>query len=283
MPMAATWAYNGFAAGGDDYLRVVSNVEGLDMPPVRTSDVAIAGGDGSLGGIDTLDSRTVTVTLELAAADQQALYEAIASLRLAMERRSDDIPFTFQLHDSQPEMRLYCRPRRRNIPLANRHAWANVTCDLQFWAADPLIYSDAEHSGTTEAPTPPEGFTFPRAYPYDFGDAGSADVIEAFNAGDAPAPWTAIVYGPCDMPSIIGPGGSVTWEGSLNEGESLYFNGHPTRKTVLVGGSSSQYELVSDDSIWFLLAPGSNNVVLNSGDGNGVVEFFWRDSWFGAT
>lgn len=275
----ATFSFNGFDLGGTDVERIVAKVEGLDMPGVRTSDVAIAGGDGSLGGIDTYESRTITMSLELAGIDQATWYATARLLATATKRRSDDLPFTFQVHESLPEMRLYARPRRRNIPLDTRQAWANVTCDLQWFAPDPLIYSEAEHTGSTNAPSLPEGFTFPRAYPYDFGDSGTADVINAFNAGDEPAPWTAVVYGPCDTPSIVGPGGSLTWEGTLNAGESLYFDAHPARKTVLVGGVSSQYTLLSDDSDWFLLEPGANNIVLNSGDGNGSVEFAWRDTW----
>lgn len=281
--MTATWSYNGFTMGGDDTGRIVANVEGLDMPPVRTGDVALAGADGALGGIDALDARTVTMTLELSAPSSAELYEMTGALRTAMQRRSDDIPLTFQLDPSLPAQRIYCRPRRRSIPVSNRQAWANVTCELQLWAADPLVYSDAEHSGSTTAPSTPDGFSFPRAYPYDFGAPGSADVINAFNAGDAPSPWRAVVYGPCQDPTIIGPGGSLRWEGSLQDGESLHFDAHPTRLTVLVGGSSSQFALLSDDSTWWLLEPGANNVVLNSGDGNGSIDFFWRSSWWAAT
>jgi hypothetical protein len=282
--MTASWSYNGFEFGGDNYLRVVTAAEGFDMPQVRASDVPIAGGDGSLGGIDTLDSRTVTLTVEIAAESQAELYETLAELRRATVHRSDDIPLTFQLDEALEPMRLYCRPRRRNIPHAEgRHAYGNVTCDLQFFAPDPLIYSDAEYTGSTNAPSPAEGFTFPRDYPYDFGTPGSAEVINAFNAGDAPAPWTAVIYGPCDQPSIVGPGGNVTWEGSLGEGESLVIDAHPARRWVRVGGTSSQFALLSDDSVWWLLEPGSNNVVLNSGDGNGTVEFRWRSAFYGAT
>jgi hypothetical protein len=275
----ASFSYNGFDMGGLDVMRAVASVEGLDMPAVRTSDAALGGADGELGGIDTYGPRTITLSLELAEVTQEEWYATSGLLRTATARRSDDLPLTFQVDDSMPLMRVYCRPRRRNIPLNQRPAWANVTCDLQWYAPDPFIYSDAEHTGTTEAPSPAAGFSFPRAYPYTFGAPGSADVIDAFNAGDEPAPWTAIVYGPCDSPSIVGPGGSITWEGTLGDGESLHIDAHPSRQWLLVGGTSSQFELLSDDSTWWLLQPGSNNVVLNSGDGNGSVEFRWRDTY----
>lgn len=281
--MTATWSYNGFTMGGDDYGRVVVNVTGLDMPPVRTGDIPLAGADGALGGLDSLDARTIDMTLELAADSSADLHAMTLALSAAMARRNDDLPLTFQLDPSLPAMRAMCRPRRRSIPVTNRHAWGNVTCELQFYAADPLIYSDAEHTGSTSAPTVSVGFTFPRAYPYTFGDVGNSDVIAAYNAGDAPAPWRAVVYGPCASPTIIGPGGQLRWDGTLAAGESLHLDAHPTRLTVLVGGTSSQYSLLSDDSTWWLLEPGSNNVVLESGDGNGTVSFAWRSSWWAAT
>jgi hypothetical protein len=278
--MTATFSYNGFDMGGVDYDRVVANVEGLDMPGVRTADVSLGGGDGALGGIDALEARTITMSLELAAGSQADWYAVSAALRTATAHRSDDLPLVFRLHDAGPLLRLYCRPRRRNIPVSNRQAFANQTVDLQFYAPDPRIYSDSEYTSQTTAPSLPEGFSFPRVYPYDFGAGGSAEVINAFNAGDAPAPWTAVVYGPCEQPTIIGPGGSLRWEGTLASGESVHFDAHPSRETVLVGGSSSQFGLLSDDSDWWLLEPGSNNVVLESGDGQGSIDFRWRDTFW---
>jgi hypothetical protein len=278
--MTALLTYNGFAMGGTDYDRVVASIEGLDMPGVRSADVNLGGGDGALGGIDALEARTITITLELAAGSQADWYTVSGELRAATAHRSDELPLTFQLYDGAPELRVYCRPRRRNVPVDIRQAYANATVALQFFAPDPRIYSEAENTGQASAPSLPEGFTFPRAYDYDFGDGGSAEVINAFNAGDAPAPWTAVVYGPCEDPTIIGPGGSLRWEGTLTAGESVHFDAHPSRETVLVGGSSSQFGLLSDDSDWWLLEPGSNNVVLSSGDGQGTIDFRWRDTWW---
>lgn len=281
--MTATWSFNGFTMGGSDYGRVVVNVGGLDMPPVRSGDSPLAGAGGALGGIDSLDARTIDMTLELAAETSADLHAMTLALSAATAPRSDDVPLTFQLDPSLPAMRVYCRPRRRNVPVGNRHAWGNVTCELQLYAPDPLIYSDEEHTGSTSAPTEPEGFTLPRSYPYDFGAAGGSEVIAAHNAGDAPAPWSAIVYGPCEAPTIIGPGGQLRWDGTLNAGESLHFDAHPSRLTVLVGGTSSQFSLLSDDSTWWLLDPGVSNVVLESGDGAGTVRFAWRDAFWAAT
>jgi hypothetical protein len=281
--VTATWSYNGFDMGGTDVGRIVANVSGLDMPSVRTGDAPLGGADGALGGLDSLDARTIDMTLELAAETSAELHAMCLALSAATARRSDDLPLTFQLDPSMPAMRAYCRPRRRNIPASNRHAWGNVTCELQLYCPDPLIYSDAEQTGTTAAPTTPAGFTFNRAYPYNFGSPGSTDVISAYNAGDADAPWTAVIYGPCTSPTIIGPGGQLRWQGTLTAGESLYVDAHPTRQTVLVGGTSSQFSLLSDDSTWWLLPPGVSNIVLDSGDGGGVVDFAWRSAWMAAT
>lgn len=274
----ATFSYNGFDLGGLDYDRVVASVEGLDMPPINTSDVAA--GEGDLPGIDKPASRNVTLTLEVAGATQEAWYATSALLRTATNHSSVDLPFTFEIYEGAQPLRFYGRCRRRNVPVDIRQAYGNVTVNLQFYAPDPRIYSETEYTGQASAPSLPDGFSFPRTYPYDFGDGGSVEVINAFNAGDAPAPWTAVVYGPCENPTLIGPGGSMRWEGTLGAGESVHFDAHPQRKTILVGGSSSQFGLLSDDSDWWLLEPGSNDVVLESGDGQGSIDFRWRSAWW---
>ena len=104
------------------------------------------------------------------------------------------------------------------------------------------------------------------------------------NAGTATAPWDAHVSGPCTGITITGPNGEqIRWDGTLLAGETLTFDAHPSRRTVLLQGTASRYGLIAPLSDWFMLEPGENQVSFNSDTSTGTATFHWRDSWWSAT
>jgi len=280
--MAWWWSYNGFEFTEDNRAGV-SEATGLDMPDIRSNDVVIPGQHGMFPGFDRLEARTIGLSVDVHPGEGQPFFTKINELSLATGPRDDEIPLRFQLGDDQPILRSNCRPRRRNTNLSQQSTYGFITTELQFVASDPLIYSDDVSSSSASAPTVPQGKAFSDPYSWDFGAPGVGGVVNVFNAGTAPTSWVAKIFGPCTNPSIIGPGGQLTWESELQAGEFLELNSHPSLQTVLVGGSSSQFGQLSDTSTWFLLPPGSSNVVLNTGDGNGSVLFSWRSAYWSAT
>ena len=280
--MAWWWEFNGFEFTEDNRAGV-SEATGLDMPDIRSNDVVIPGQHGMFPGFDRLESRTIGLSVDVHPGEGQPFFTKINELSLATGPRDDEIPLRFQLGDDQPILRSNCRPRRRNTNLSQQSTYGFITTEIQFVASDPLIYSDDVSSSSASAPTVPQGKAFSDPYSWDFGAPGVGGVVNVFNAGTAPTSWVAKIFGPCTNPSIIGPGGQLTWESELQAGEFLELNSHPSLQTVLVGGSSSQFGQLSDTSTWFLLPPGSSNVVLNTGDGNGSVLFTWRSAYWSAT
>lgn len=275
------WEYNDFLFGDDTSTEVI-DINGLDFPELRSNDAVLAGAHGALPGQDRLEARDITFKLEVYEDAELDMWTTLHALSLAMSPSDIELPLTFKAGD-QPPMRVYCRPRKRNIPMSINHLYNKVEVDLMLNASDPLIYSETQYTSTADAPTVPTGRAFSATYPWNFGAPGTGGVVDVFNAGTAPTSWTARVFGPCTNPTIIGPGGSLTWESSLLAGEFVEFDAHPSRETVLVGGSSSQFGQLTDTSVWFLLPPGGSNVVLNTGDGLGSVEFNWRDAWWSVT
>jgi len=279
--------YNGYLFNrlGAGARACVTEVAGLDHPPLQTNDVQIPGAHGVIPGLDRLDARTVDLTVDVLAPSAEELYANLLGMSLAASPRDDELPLTFRLDESLPTMRVNCRVRRRHIPLTRRHAFQNVRCDLQFVAADPRIYSDEEHGDSVEAASQATGFSFPYVYPRGFGAGpGEAGTLSVLNAGTAPAGWVATVLGPVTNPTLNDAHGhSLRWEGSLAAGEFVVFDANTLERTVLVGGTSSQYELLTIDSQWFELEPGDNSVVFLSDGGPGTVDLRWRDAWWAAT
>jgi hypothetical protein len=267
---------------GDGTTFDISSITGLDLPGVRSNDAVLAGAHGSLPGQDRLESRTVDIEMSMYDDDELTMRSNLQALALATAPGDSEGILTFRIGD-QPAMRLNARCRARSIPITLEQLHNTVDkINLRFYASDPLIYSEELSSGTATAPVVPAGRSFSGSYPWNFGAPGAGGVVNVNNAGTAPAPWTARIIGPCVNPSIIGPGGTLTWESSLAAGEYLDFDAHPSRQTIQVGGTSSQYGVLSDLSTWFLLPVGSSNVVLNTGDGNGSFVFSWRSAYLSA-
>lgn len=268
---------------GDDTTIDVVEVTGLDSMDTRSGDAVISGAHGSLPGQDRLESRVVTFELVVYEEEEVAMYATLHEMARAFGPRDTEAPLTFRIGD-QPAMRINARGRRRTVDIKTTHLQKYAEVTLQVAASDPLVYSEALSSSSADAPDAPQGRAFSAAFPYNFGVPGSGGVVNVFNAGTAPAPWVARINGPCVNPTIIGPGGEqLTWESSLALGEFLEFDAHPSRETVMVGGTSTQFGSLSDTSTWFQLPVGTSNVVLNTGDGNGSVLLSWRSAWWSAT
>jgi phage-related protein len=262
----------------------VTDVEGLDLPAVRSSDVMLPGAHGALPGQDRHGIRTIGITTRIVAATQAELVDSLMAMSAALVARDDELPLTFRFHDLVPAMRVYCRPRRRSIPLPQNHAHLNARCLLQFVATDPRIYSENEYSAAVGTPTAGGGLAFPFTFPFNFGNPATGSSIVLVNAGSAEAPWRAVASGPCTGITITGPDGEqIRWGGSLLTGETLTIDAHPSRRTVLLQGTASRYGLVDHFSEWFMLDPGENQVTFNTDTSTGTATFHWRDSWWSAT
>ncbi len=279
--MAWWFEYNGFTFA-ETTTACVEEASGLDLPDMRSTDVVIPGQHGVFPGYDRLAARTVALTAYVKDLEGSPFFTTMQGLALATAPRDDELPLTFQFGDDQPTLRINCRPRRRHTDISQVTTYGVARVNLEFVASDPLVYTDEESSSSADAPEAPQGRAFSASFAYNFGVPGTGGVVSAFNAGNAPTAWVARIFGPCVNPVIIGPTGQLTWEDTLQAGEYLEFNAHPSLQTVQVGGTSSRFAQLSDDSSWFLLDPGYNNIVLNTGDGNGSILFTWRSAYWSA-
>lgn len=147
---------------------------------------------------------------------------------------------------------------------------------LSFEATDPRWYSSTMSSillGLTEG----GGLEFPLTFPLTFG-AGSDNDGSAFNAGTAPAPWTAAILGPVTNPVLTlgSTGEAVVITGVVAPGETLLIDS-ASRSVLLDGSPRSSW--IALTSRWWELAAGTNTVRFRAAAGTGVCTFSWRSAW----
>ena len=262
----------------------IQKIEGLaDMPDVRTADLTIAGRHGARGGTDLLDARNVVITLDIYAWDPTTFAAAVQTLREAFQiREAGEGVLAFQLHgiaDGQPA-RLFCRPRRLALPLepAYWHDW--VTAIVELWAGDPVIYSDVEYGGATVLPEASDGLEFDVVFPIEFGDVGSGGVIFATNDGSWPADVVVRIDGPVTDPRVenVTTGQVLEFDIDLAAGEYLILDSRA--RTVMLNGTASRYSTLTDESRWWRLQPGPNEITFRAATATAAtMSLTWRSSW----
>lgn len=262
----------------------IRSIDGLaGMPPVRTSDLVIAGRHGVSGGLDHLDGRTVTVEIDVYAWSSTEFADAVAALREAFQpRESGDGVLAFQipgLADGAPA-RLNCRPRRMALPLQPAY-WADVaTATVELFAADPVIYSDAEYEQTTTLPSGGGGLEFDLGFNAVFGSVSTGGSIFAANDGTWPADLVIRVDGPAIDPRIenLTTGQTIALSYSLGVGEYLLID--TQQRTVMLNGTASRYSALTDSSTWWRLAPGTNEVTFRATTSTAAtMTLTWRSAW----
>jgi hypothetical protein len=276
------YAYNGAEWGDETNLDVIS-VEGLDAPPVRTSDQDLPGADGTQPGMDRLGPRSVVFECEWFEADAATLFADAQVLARATARRDNELPLVFQLDESLPIMRMNGRFRRRNSQLTWLHGLGQAPVIMQFDCSDPLVYSDELQAAITVPATQSIGWEFPREYPRAYGTPATGGWLQATNEGSAPTSWIARVVGPCIGPSVLLGPNRVRWDGELAVGDTLVLDAHPARLLATVNGTSNRYVNIDDQTTWFSLAPGENEVRFQSDDNEGQLTFEWRHAWWSVT
>jgi hypothetical protein len=259
---------------GSPDLRLLRATNPFEAPDIRVNDTEMPGSHGAVAGVDLHGMRRVPLTVQLRAATWEDALARMPDVVAAWAPGSADVELRWT--DDTGDYLLFGRPRQAAPDMSNAGAGL-INFDCRFAATDPFIYSAAEKLGGTLAPSPPVGFGLPLTFPLEFGDPGVGGSMQITNEGTAPAPWRALVVGPCSEPRLVGPDGAITFGGDLGAGELLELDSRA--RTVLLGGVSSRYALLTEFS-WFSLPPGTSEVQFATADGQGGVFFAWRDTWW---
>ncbi|MGE0344171.1 MAG: hypothetical protein AB7O86_14025 [Porticoccaceae bacterium] len=253
------------------------------MPPVRTSDLTIAGRHGERGGFDYLAGRTVTLDIDVYAWSSAEFADAVAELREVFQpRESGAGVLAFQLPGiaGGQTARLNCRPRRMALPLEPTY-WADfATCSVELFAPDPVLYSDTAYEQTTTLPSAGGGLEFDVEFDAVFGAVSTGGTIFADNQGTWPADVVIRIDGPAVNPRVenLTTGQTIALSYNLGSGEYLLID--TQQRTVLLNGTASRYSALTDASTWWRLAPGVNDVTFRATTSTAAtMTLSWRSAW----
>lgn len=272
--------FNGLRLDGD---YEIQTIEGLaDYPEVRTSDQALLARHGLHPGTDLLGGRTVTMTVTVNGDTVDAFYNAVNALRDAFAPAGAEMPLSFWLNGiaDNAAARVNCRPRRMSLPMASDW-WAGVaTADIELFATDPLIYSDTLFSQTTTLPTSPTGLVWNLTWPLNWGGTSAAGSIFANNVGNFAASAVIRIDGPVTNPRVENVTAGKTIELNLVIATGDFVVIDTGDRTVLLGGTASRYSNLTNDSTWWDLQPGVNEVTFRaSTTTSATMTLEFRSAW----
>lgn len=275
------------------------DIEGLDMPGIRTSKGQRHGSHGGYIGRQLYDSRFIVL--------QGRIFSS--SIAEALEKRRE-IQQALPLYPTPIRLRIidedgaayiiFCQVIDFKMPVGRFRGKSNFKIDLE--AVDPVIYGDTEGSdlrgiikkyvpgGMLMSPTSPVfGFS---TY---FTDSKSNTVIN--NPSNLLALPTCVIIGRVSDPVLTNRGTGQTFRlTSYSVDESAVTQIDMKNRTVRLGNVSqlvdgmlpdgvggNMYGYVHPDSEWFGLVPEDNELTFNSSGGSDASEaqIIWRPGYWG--
>lgn len=258
----------------------IVEIRGLDhLPDVRTSDTERPADHGMFGGTDFAGGRTVEVVLEVTGATEAAFRANVDDLGKATVFRATEAPLSFRLPALGGDRRINCRPRRRALPDDIDYFFRRSPATLQFFAADPRVYADAETVLSVVAATSGGGRTYDRVYPLTYAAGGTGGNLTFTNAGTFESRPVLTISGPCDTPKVesITEGKHLQVNVNVAAGETLVLD--LDKRTVLLNGTASRYSSLATGSAWWVLRPGDNQIKFTSASNVGTLEVRGRSAW----
>ncbi len=124
----------------------IIQVNGLELPPVRTGDLELVS-NGVYAAGDTLAGRTISLDFSFVASSASGLISAISTFLTAWQSTNTDIKLTWRL-PGQANRYAYGRPRRVSAPLKTKETprgfISNAAAD--FFCQDPRIHLSSDDS-----------------------------------------------------------------------------------------------------------------------------------------
>lgn len=262
----------------------ITMFEGLGKPKVRSGNTSRPQTRGSYVGLNLLDTRTITLTMDIGPpfGAYSNLAGALAALRPAVSTEGvTEVPLWIQI----PTLPLVaCMARVTGF----EPKW-DIGADLgslirdvplQFEATDSYFYGAPTNTASVSLGQSHTGFSFPLSFPLGFGGATNPNDMTVTNAGNVPCWPTLIFTGPCTNPvaqNLSLPGNpSVTLNAALNAGDQVVVDCDLGSILYYPAGSSvgqAQNGWLAAGSTFFAIAP--SPTVLN---GQNLIGCFSSDS-----
>ncbi len=280
-------SYNGLTLGPGTPYGIVK-LEGLDLPTIRSGDVARPRDHGEQIGLDLMAGRDVVITLQ-AKPDGTSLQHSLSAFASAFSSAgTTEAPLYLQL-PNLPLLAVMARTRKRTSPfdVEGFTVAGVVQVAVLLHATDPRLYVAPSISSAVGAPTPLGGLTFPVTFPVSFGGGSSTAYLFPNNAGNIEMRPILVIAGPCTNPKVVNDqtGWSLTFKNpaqtglTLNAGDTLTVDTDTHSVLYLVSGTtvpSPERGWVVPGSIWpdatshAGIQPGSQTIQFSTSD-SGLV------------
>lgn len=255
----------------------VLGVDGLDLPKVRSGDVARPLDAGEFAGLDYLSGRDLTVSLHSQFASDTAMRSALNLLEAQMLPPQDGVTESWLWFQRPGNPLFVCGVRPRQFRLKSERKLTSMH------TAQPIVLLHATSAfvyGPTQAPSAAvggiaAGYSFNAGFNLSFGGGGSVGIINITNTGVAPARAVYVFQGPLIVPTITNgsmPGNPfMSVNITLNAGDELVVDTDLDGPSCIYypAGSTAGFSVLIDlvaSSVPLMLQVGLNKLVFTSND-----------------
>ena len=277
------FTYNGYTFGGAGAPVQIMGVQGLeDTPQVRTADEVRGFTDGEFYGRDFLAGRAISMDL-LILAGPTGLRPVLEAMKAALIPQgggsTSTVPLSFNLPGIATR-RVYCRLRRRALPITLEYTHNHASAVVEFYAADPRIYDDVASNAQVGLSGAGGGLTFNATPNLTFGTTAAPNTQVAMNAGNYNTKPVITITGPVDTPVVqnVTQGLSLKVNMALAAGDTLTLD--TDTRSVVLNGTASRRSSLSTDSVWFDLSPGPNTILYSAAAATVSITYLtWRNAY----
>jgi len=261
---------------GTDY--IVEEVQGLlSMPTVRDGDTDRQSTDGAFPGVLTFGKRTLAFDLIIIGTAGTDIEGKLATARRTFQppqRRKSTVmePFVFQ-RPGEVKKVAYVRCTKRDFTSDYETARGKAEGSVELVAVDPTIYSLVVHDEEIQIAAA--------------ATSGTGTVTNAGDNADGTLPILTLT-GPMTDPvvqNLDDDGRQFKLEGVFDADDQVRvdFRRRIVETRSGAGAWTEDYSIVKNDSLWWALLPGDNDLVFQRNSGNtatfATLEVTWQDAF----
>lgn len=279
------WELNGLLMG-DGTAYNFKQVDGLDLPPMRTSDVPRSSDHGAWRGLNLSSERTITATVDVGPETTNAAFEADRlTLAAIMVPTQTEVPLAFMRGGVKYLVNV--RPTRFAMSQTKEYMFRLPSAVLELVASDPRIYALAQQTASTTISVATGGLStvFTTVLATSGSSAsGSVNVTNTGTFGSRPViTLTGPSSGVLNTPQVtdITQGAYLSFPSlTLSPGDSLVID--TDARSIVLNGTASRRGSLGAGSTWFELPPGvAQTIAFTGGDSSGTstMSIAWRNAY----
>jgi hypothetical protein len=261
-----SFSFNGYLFGGIGQGVQVLQVDGLeDLPSLRVQDDNRGYFDGMFTGRDFLNSRVITMQLQVMSDQSNSMFTYLNQLKAAIVSQTSGVsPLQFKIPTRDFVQKVQARVRRRAITIDPNYSYGKAIVHVEFFCPDPRIYADTGQqvqlgTSTGFGRTYNRNYTSGGGFSYTVSTGVLSNYQTVYNYGNTTTYPTITIVGGCTNPSITDQttGQVLSFNTTLTASDVLTID--TDTRQVLLNGLSAR-NLMSNSSSWFSFPSGGTTV-----------------------